>query len=89
MISPQQHVREKLAERIGRIVADHREIDGDSDVVCSCGVHGLYDHSRHVADEIVDQLGLMPDVVDEAKRRIRYVSAVLDWELTKTEGAQC
>ncbi|MGX9790325.1 hypothetical protein [Mycobacterium sp. MMS18-G62] len=88
MTGAREHVQQKLAERIGRIVGDHREIDGGSGIACSCGAHGFSDHSRHVADEIVSQLGLMPDVVDEAKKRIRYVSGVLDWELTKLEGAQ-
>jgi hypothetical protein len=30
----------------------------------------------------------MPETIDEVKQRIRYVSAMLDWELTRFEGAQ-
>jgi hypothetical protein len=89
MTDPIEHVRQKLVERIARIIEDHRAPDIDADVACSCGAQGSPDHSHHVAEQIVHQLGLMPDTVDEVRKRIRYVSAVLDWELTKFEGAQC
>ena len=49
----------------------------------------MSDHSRHVAEQILDRLGLEPASIDEAKKKIRYATAWLDWELTKAEGAQC
>jgi hypothetical protein len=57
-------------------------------MACSCGAQGISQHSRHVAGQIVDQLGLKPEI-DEVKKRIRYPSAIFDWELTQIEGAQC
>ena len=38
--------------------------------------------------QIVDGLGLSPETVDGLTTRVRYVSAVLDDELTKLEGAE-
>ena len=85
------HIRQKLVDRIAQIIDDHQatRINVGSDVACSCGAQGLSDHSRHIADQIVEELGLMPETIDEVKKRIRYVSALLDWELTQFEGAQC
>ena len=56
-------------------------------MACSFGAQGISKHSRHVADRIVDQLGLKPEI-DEVKNRIRYAGAMFDWELTQIEGAQ-
>ena len=42
-------------------------------------------HARHVAEDIVAQLGLRQDRVDD---KLRYVSAWFDDELTKLEGAE-
>ena len=78
----------KLVDRIAQIIDDHPSIDDGADVACSCGAQGLSGHSRHVADQIVHQLGLVPDTIDEVKQRVRYVSALLNWELTKLEGAE-
>jgi hypothetical protein len=91
MADPIEHVRRKLVERIAQIIEEHTAsaVDVGSGAACSCGVQSLSDHRRHVAEQIVDQLGLMPDTIDEVKKRIRYATAVFDWELTKLEGAQC
>jgi heterodisulfide reductase subunit B len=85
------HIHEKLVDRITQIIDEHcaESVDDGTDAACRCGAQGLSDHSRHVAEQIIDQLGLMPQNIDEAKKRLRYVSASLDWELTKLEGAQC
>ena len=77
------HLREVIEAH--RVVGD---VD-DSEAACSCGAEGLSDHSGHVAEQILDRLGLEPASFDEAKKRIRYATAWLDWELTKAEGAQC
>jgi hypothetical protein len=87
MANPIEHVRQKLVDRIAGIVDSHHPTSGG--VVCSCGSGDSPDYSHHVAGEIVRQLGLAPDSVDDVKKRIRYASAVLDWELTKLEGAEC
>ena len=89
MADPITHVRAKLTDRIARIIDEHQPQAGDAGAGCSCGAQDHAAHSRHVANEIVHQLGLMPDSVDEVKKRIRYATAVLDWELTKLEGAEC
>ena len=73
------------------IIEDHRAVGNadDSGVSCSCGAEALSDHSGHLAERILDRLGLAPETVDDAKRQIRYATAWFDWELTKIEGAQC
>jgi hypothetical protein len=80
-----------LIRPIREIIEDHRAVRhvDDSEVSCSCGAEGLSDHSGHVAERILDRLGLKPETVDDGKKRIRYATAWLDWELTKAEGAQC
>lgn len=78
-----------LIGRVREIIDGHRPTRDDSDASCSCGAEGLSDHPGHVAEQIVDRLGLTPEKVDEAKKQIRYATAWLDWELTKLEGAQC
>ncbi|HUO37308.1 MAG TPA: hypothetical protein VMU34_05445 [Mycobacterium sp.] len=79
-----------LVERIRQIIDDHRAEDvvADGQVTCGCGAENLSDHPRHVAEQIVDGLRLAPDV-EHVKKRIRYDSAWLDWELTQLEGAEC
>jgi hypothetical protein len=52
-------------------------------------VEGISDHPRHVAEQIIDRLGLKPDNIDDVKQQIRYATAWFDWELTKLEGAEC
>jgi len=79
-----------LVEPIRRIIESHCAT-GDSDeaeVSCSCGAQKIPDHPRHVAEQIIDRLGLKPENVDDVKQQIRYATAWLDWELTKFEGAQ-
>lgn len=88
MTDPIERIRQKLVDRIAGIIDDHQLAHKNSGVACSCGAQRLPGHSQHVADEIVHQLGLMPDTIDEVKKRIRYASATLNWELTKLEGIQ-
>jgi hypothetical protein len=80
-----------LVEPIRQVIDGHRETgSGDeSGVACSCGAKGLSDHPRHVAQQVVERLGLRPERIDDAKKHIRYATAWLDWELTKLEGAEC
>jgi hypothetical protein len=72
------------------VIEDHRAVRNvdDPDVSCSCGAEALSDHSDHLAERILDRLGLKPETVNDAKRQIRYATAWFDWELTKFEGAQ-
>ncbi len=91
MAGPIEHIRQPLIDRICQIIADHRAggLGPDARLTCSCGAQGLCDHPRHVAEQIVDGLGLEPHSIDEVKKRIRFASAWFDWELTKLEGAEC
>ncbi|HUB57468.1 MAG TPA: hypothetical protein VMB04_20175 [Mycobacterium sp.] len=79
-----------LIERIRQVIDYHSAEDhgGDAGVTCGCGATGLGDHSRHVAEEIVNQLGLTPKHVGNVEKQIRNVSALVDDELTKLEGAE-
>ncbi|WP_156738213.1 MULTISPECIES: hypothetical protein [unclassified Mycobacterium] len=90
MADPLEHFERRLVERVRHIIDDHRAgnpgPDGTSP--CSCGAEGVSDHSRHVAEEIVEGLAVKPHV-DDVKKRIRYATAWLDWELTLLEGAEC
>ena len=70
-------------ERIRNVLEDHR-VDDDGDR-CNCGAMRLSDHARHVAEEIVAQLGLQRENV---RNEISYVSAWFDDELTKLKGAE-
>jgi hypothetical protein len=91
MATPIEHIRQSLIDRIRQIIDDHRA-DGlgpDAGLTCSCGAEGLTDHPRHVAEQIVEGLGLKPHSIDEANKQIRYATASLNWELTKLEGAEC
>ncbi|HTX95490.1 MAG TPA: hypothetical protein VME67_11910 [Mycobacterium sp.] len=80
-----------LSGTIRDIIADHRAARhvAGSGASCSCGAEGLSDHPAHVAEQIIDRLGLKPEKIDEAKKQIRYATAWLNWELTTLEGAQC
>ncbi|HTY30553.1 hypothetical protein [Mycobacterium sp.] len=80
-----------LTGSLREIIAEHRAVRNTdaAEESCTCGAEGLSDHSRHVAEQIRDRLGLRPEAVDDAKKRIRYATAWLDWELTIMEGAQC
>jgi hypothetical protein len=90
MTDPIEQIRQKLVGRIAQIVEHHRATGDDvgSGVACSCGAQGISKQSIHVAEQIADQLGLKPEI-DEAKKGIRYASAMFDWQLTQIEGAQC
>ena len=83
-------VRQKLIERLRQIIEDHHASAGGdaAEVACSCGAQTVSDHPGHVAEQIVDGLALKPTDIDEVKKRIRYASAWLDWELTLLEGAE-
>jgi hypothetical protein len=85
MADPIEQLRQKLLDRIARIIDDHRATSDGA--ACTCGADEFTGHSHHVAEQIAHELGLMPSI-DDVKKRIRYTSAVLDWELTKLEGAQ-
>lgn len=79
MIDPIEHVRQ--------IIERHREgHGGDDGTGCDCGAEGLSDHSLRLAEDIVDRLGLTAESVSDPKKRIRYVSAWFDEELTKREN---
>ncbi len=80
-----------LTPTLREIIENHRAVRhvDDSKVSCSCGAEGLSDHSGHLAERILDRLGLKPEIVGGAKKQIRYATAWFDWELTKIEGAQC
>lgn len=90
MPNPHEHMQLRLIDGARRIVGEHRPghpgPDGGS--TCSCGAQGVSDHPRHVAERIVDGLGIRPDF-DELRNRFRYASAWFDWELTQLEGAEC
>ena len=47
--------------------------------------YGQSDHARHVAEDIVAQLGLRRENIEG---KMRYVSAWVDGELTNLEGAE-
>ena len=90
MTDPVEQLRQKLVDRVAQIIDHHHAtgVDFESDVACNCGAQGISQHSRHFAGQIVDQLGLKPEI-DEVKKRNRYAIAIFDWELTQIEGAQC
>jgi len=90
MTDPLEQIHQRLVERVRRIISDHRAhgIDPDGRLTCSCGVEGLSDYPCHLAEKVLDGIGVKPDI-DEAKKRIRYASAWFDRELTQLEGAEC
>jgi hypothetical protein len=79
-----------LIEQIRKVIDCHpKENHGDNTgVTCGCGATGLSDHSRHVAEEIVNRLGPKSEFVGNVKRQARNVGALIDDELTKLEGAE-
>ena len=64
MTDPIEQIRQKLVDRIAQIIDhDHATgVDFESGVACSFGAQGISQHSRHVAGQIVDQLGLKPEI---------------------------
>jgi hypothetical protein len=79
MTDPVEHIR---------AILEHHQIDEPSNIAnvgCSCGVANLADHYRHIAQQLVNRLGLRREVVGN---ETRYVSAWFDDELTKLEGAE-
>ncbi len=79
-----------IIDRIHQTISDHREDHQDNGVgiACRCGAEGLTDHSRHVAEQILERLGLGPELLSNVRKEIRYVSAWFDDELTRLEGAE-
>lgn len=65
-----------LIAHIREVIDQHDKRDGYADrgLSCGCGATHLSDHSSHVAEAVVD--------------RLRYVSAVVNEELTVLEGAE-
>jgi hypothetical protein len=81
---------ERLIERIRKIIDDHREHEPARAAGIANGweANGLSDHSRHIAEQIVDMLGLKHDSLGDFRNELRYVSAWFDQELTKLEGTE-
>jgi len=90
MADPLEHIHQRLVERVRQIIDDHRAdgLGSAGRLTYSCGAEGLSDHPRHVAERILDELAVKPDI-DKVKKRVRYASAWFDWELTQLEGAEC
>jgi hypothetical protein len=69
-----------------------RDCHDDGGPSCGCGARHLSDHSGHVAQAIVDRLGLRRESTDNVGKavsdKVRYVSALFDEELTVLEGAE-
>jgi hypothetical protein len=80
------HIREVIDQHGMR---DHHD---DGALSCDCGATHLSDHSSHVAQAIVDRLGLRREAADNVRKavsdKVRYVSALFDEELTVLEGAE-
>jgi hypothetical protein len=80
------HIREVIDQH-GR-----RDCHDDGGLSCGCGATHLSDHSRHVAQAIVEGLGLRlesaGDVRKAVSEKVRYASALFDQELTVLEGAE-
>ena len=80
------HIREVIDQHTKR----DRHYDGGHS--CDCGATRLSDHSSHVAQAIVNRLGLRRESADKAINAVgdkaRYVSALVDEELTVLEGAE-
>ena len=76
-----------LVKHIREILEQHH-IDAQTNsagVGCGCGAVDFADHSSHVAQQIIDRLELRKEAVGN---KFRYVSAWVDDELTKMEGAE-
>jgi len=83
-----------LIAHIREVIDQHAKCDArdDGELSCGCGATGLSDHSSHVAQAIVDRLGLRRESADNVRKavsdEVRYVSALFDEELTVLEGAE-
>jgi GGDEF domain-containing protein len=90
MPDPAERIRHTLIERIRQIIDQHHASGhgDDAQVTCSCGAQRLSDYPRHLAEQIIDRLGLKAEATDHVTNQIRYATAWFDWELTKLEGAQ-
>jgi hypothetical protein len=83
-----------LIAHIRDVIDEHamRDCHDDGGLRCRCGATRLSDHSSHVAQAIVNRLGLRRESVDNARKavsdKVRYVSALFDEELTVLEGAE-
>jgi hypothetical protein len=83
-----------LIAHIREVIDQHgkRDWHDDGGLSCDCGATHLSDHSSHVAQAIVNRLGLRKESIDNARKavgdKVRYVSALFDEELTILEGAE-
>ena len=83
-----------LIAHIREVIDQHakRECDVDGGLSCSCGATRLSDHASHVAQAIVDRLGLKRESAENVRTavsdKVRYASALFDEELTVLEGAE-
>jgi hypothetical protein len=83
-----------LVAHIREVIDQHAkpECHDDGALRCSCGATHLSDHSSHVAQAIVDRLGLKREsaqnITTAVSDKVRYASAVVDEELTVLEGAE-
>ena len=83
-----------LIAHIRAVIDEHarRDSEDDGELSCGCGATRLSDHSRHVAQAIVDKLRVRRQAADNAKKavgdKVRDVSAAFDEELTILEGAE-
>ena len=83
-----------LIAHIRDVIDQHAKCDrgDDGDLGCGCGATRLSDHSSHVAQAIVNRLGLRRESADNVRKavtdKVRYVSALFDEELTVLEGAE-
>ena len=83
-----------LIAHIRDVIDQHPKSDcgDDAGLSCGCGATHLSDHSSHVAQAILDRLGLTRESADNVRKavsdRVRYVSALFDEELTTLEGAE-
>jgi hypothetical protein len=83
-----------LIAHIRDVIDQHAKPDcgDDAGLSCGCGATGLSDHSSHVAQAVVDRLGLRRESADNVRKavtdNVRYVSALFDEELTILEGAE-
>jgi len=78
-----------------REVIDHhgkRDCHVEGGLSCRSGAMRLSDHSGHVAQAIANRLGLRPESVKNVREavgdKVRYVSALVDEEVTVLEGAE-
>jgi hypothetical protein len=83
-----------LIAHIRDVIDQHakRDCHDDGGLGCGCGATHLTDHSSHVAQAIVDRLGLKRESAENVRTavsdKVRYASALFDEELTVLEGAE-